>query len=161
MTERFDALTIDRHLDASREQVWAMWTDPAHFAAWYGPTGATIPVADFDVRVGGRRLVCMEVQGPEGAARMWFAGEFREVVPHERLAYTEFMSDERGAPLTGTTPDGHPAITEVRVQFEADGDGTKMTMTHVGIPVDSPGAAGWTMALDKLDARLAAGTPGG
>jgi hypothetical protein len=31
-----------------------------------------------------------------------------------------------------------------------------MTMTHLGIPGDSPGAAGWAMALDKLTARVEA-----
>ena len=47
-------------------------------------------------------------------------------------------------------PDGHPTTTEVRVELE-DVDGhTKMVMTHIGIPEGSPGAAGWTMALDKL-----------
>jgi uncharacterized protein YndB with AHSA1/START domain len=131
-----------------------MWTDPDHFAAWYGPTGATIPVAHFDLRVGGRRLVCMEVVTPDGPARMWFAGEFREVVPHERLVYTEFVSDEQGSPLADMTPEGHPDTTEVRVQLEADGDRTTMTMTHLGIPSDSPGAMGWSMAFDKLDAHL-------
>jgi hypothetical protein len=38
----------------------------------------------------------------------------------------------------------------VRVELIPDDDATHMTMTPVGIPADSPGAAGWTMALDKL-----------
>jgi hypothetical protein len=40
--------------------------------------------------------------------------------------------------------------TEVRVELEDIGGRTKMVMTHAGIPADSPGAAGWAMALDKL-----------
>ena len=43
-----------------------MWTDPDHLRAWYGPEGASIPVAKMDVRVGGVRLVRMEVQAPNG-----------------------------------------------------------------------------------------------
>ncbi len=35
------------------------------------------------------------------------------------------------------------------------GGRTKMVMTHTGVPSDSPGAMGWTMALDKLATRLA------
>lgn len=31
-----------------------------------------------------------------------------------------------------------------------------MVMTHVGIPADSPGTTGWTMALDKLDTYVEA-----
>ena len=38
----------------------------------------------------------MEMQTPDGAMRMWFAGEYREVVENERLVYTEAMSDEHG-----------------------------------------------------------------
>jgi uncharacterized protein YndB with AHSA1/START domain len=98
--------------------------------------------------------VCMEVVTPEGPARMWFAGEFREVVPPERLVYTEFVSDEHGVPLIEMTPEGHPATTEVRVQLDADGDRTTMTLTHLGIPSDSPGATGWVMALFKLAVLL-------
>lgn len=54
-----NAVVIERILDAPVELTWRMWTDPKHFAAWFGPTGATIPVAEMDVRVGGRRHVCM------------------------------------------------------------------------------------------------------
>jgi uncharacterized protein YndB with AHSA1/START domain len=148
-------VTIERQLHAPLEDVWAMWTEPEHFAAWYGPTGASIRIANFDVRVGGQRLVCMEVDG----MRMWFGGEFLEVAPLERLVYTEFMADEDGAPRADMVPEGHPATTEVHVQLTADGDTTTMTMTHVGIASDSPGASGWTMAFDKLDAHLSAHAP--
>ncbi len=89
--------------------------------------------------------------------QMWFAGEYREVVENERLVYTETMSDEHGNPSSPPgMPDMHPVTTEVRVELEAIGAGTKMVLTHVGIPADSPGASGWTMALDKLDARATA-----
>jgi uncharacterized protein YndB with AHSA1/START domain len=88
-----DAVRIERSFDAPVDLIWQMWTDPEHFAAWYGPNGATIPVARMDVRVGGPRLVCMEMQTPNGPMQMWFTGEYREVVENERLVYTESMSD--------------------------------------------------------------------
>ena len=47
-------------------------------------------------------------------------------------------------------PDGHPETTEVIVELDAVDGKTKMTMTHVGVPADSPGASGWNMAFDKL-----------
>jgi uncharacterized protein YndB with AHSA1/START domain len=152
-----DAVVIERGFDAPVDLVWQMWTDPDDFKAWYGPDGASIPVAQMDVRVGGRRLVCMEVQSPEGPMRMWFTGEYREVVASERLVYTESMSDEHGnvmSPSEMGMPEGHPTTTVVRVELEDVGGRTKMVMTHAGIPEDSPGAAGWTMALDKLAAHL-------
>ena len=49
-----DAVTIARTFDAPANLIWQMWTNPEHFSAWYGPSGATIPVAKMDVRVGGR-----------------------------------------------------------------------------------------------------------
>jgi uncharacterized protein YndB with AHSA1/START domain len=151
-----DAVVIERSFDAPVELVWQMWTDPEHFRAWYGPDGAAIRVAKMDVRVGGRRLVCMEVQSPDGPMQMWFTGEYREVVEHERLVYTESMSDEHGTVSPSDMADGHPMTTEVRVELEDQGARTRMVMTHVGIPADSPGAAGWAMALNKLAVHIAA-----
>jgi uncharacterized protein YndB with AHSA1/START domain len=152
-----DAVVIERVLDAPVDLVWQMWADPEHFKAWYGPTGAAIPVAKMDVRVGGTRLVCMEVQTPNGPMQMWFTGEYREVVENERLVYTESVCDEHGnvSPASDAgMPEGHPMTTEVRVELEDVGGRTRMAMTHVGIPADSPGAVGWTMAFDKLVAHI-------
>ncbi len=96
-----------------------------------------------DVRVGGTRLVCMEMQTPNGPMQMWFAGEYQEVVENERLVYTESMADEHGhlvSPADMGMPEGHPMTTQIRVELE-DVDGvTKMVRTHAGIPEGSPGA---------------------
>lgn len=156
-----DAVVIERTFDAPVEQIWQMWTVPEHFRAWYGPTGATIPEAKMDLRVGGTRLICMELQAPGGPTRMWFTGEHREVVENERLVYTEMICDEDGNPASPETmglPDGHP-VTVVRVELDDIDGRTRMVMTHVGVPAGSPGAAGWTMAFDKLTALIAANQP--
>lgn len=156
-----DAVVIERHFDAPVELIWAMWTEPEHFKAWYGPGGAEILVANMDVQVGGRRLVCMQVATADGPMRMWFTGQYREVVKNRRLVYTESMSDEHGNVLSPGElgmPDGHPATTEVIVELEDVGGRTKIVMTHVGIPAGSSGAAGWMTALDKLAAHVKAET---
>ena len=154
-------MVIERTIDAPASVVWQMWTEPKHFAAWYGPAGAKIPVANMDVRVGGMRLVCMEMTTPNGPMRMWFTGEYREIIPCQLLVYTESMADEHGnvlAPADIGMPEGHPTTTEIIVELE-DLDGqTKMVLTHVGIPAGSPGAAGWMMALDKLAAHVETGS---
>jgi uncharacterized protein YndB with AHSA1/START domain len=153
-----DAVVLERSFDAPVELIWQMWTDPDNFKAWYGPEGAAIPVAKMDVRVGGARLVCMEMQSPNGPMQMWFTGEFRQVVENERLVYTESIADENGnvlAPSAIGMPEGHPTTTEITVELQAVDGGTKMVMTHAGIPSDSPGAMGWTMAFDKLAAYVA------
>ena len=152
-----DAVVIERTLDAPVGLIWQMWTAPEHFKAWYGPDGASVPTAKMDVRVGGARLVCMEMATPDGTMQMWFTGEYREVVVDERLVYTESMSDEDGnvkSPADMGMPEGHPETTEVIVQLENLGGRTRMTMTHVGVPADSGGAGGWAMALDKLAAHV-------
>ena len=102
---------IERSFDAPPDLIWRMWTEPEHFKAWYGPGGAAVPVAKMDVRVGGSRLVCLEMDTPGGPVQMWFAGEYREVVENERLVYTESVSDENGNVLSPSDmgmPDGHP-----------------------------------------------------
>lgn len=145
-----DSVRIERTFDAAISQVWQMWTDGERFSKWYGPQGFTIPVAQMDVRIGGRRLICMEMAAR--GMKMWFTGEFREVVPPTRLVYTESMSDESGnviSPASMGMPD-QPEVTEVIVELEEVDGRTKMTMRHVGVPAGSPGEGGWQMAFDKL-----------
>jgi uncharacterized protein YndB with AHSA1/START domain len=122
-------LVIERMIQAPPEQIWRMWTEPEHFAAWYGPSGASIRVAQMDVRVGGKRLLCIEVTTPDGAMQMWFTGEYLEVVPDQRLAYTDSMSDKNGNVLSrqlAGMPEGHPTTTEVRVELESVDSATRM-----------------------------------
>lgn len=155
--ETTQSIRIERVVDATPDRVWQMWTVPEHFAAWYGPDGATVPVAQMDVRVGGTRFVGMEMATPDGPMRMWFTGQHLEVAEPIRLAYTEAMCDEDGTVLSPEAmgmPATHPVTTEVVVELDALGDRTRMVMTHLGVPSDSPGATGWNMALDKLVALL-------
>lgn len=148
-----NSVVIERTFDAPVELIWSMWTEAEHFQQWYGPKGMTIPVAEMDVRVGGKRLICMEMNMPDRQMKMWLAGEYREINPTSRLVYTESMADENGniiPPSAMGMPEGHPEVTEVIVELEEVEGTTKMVMTHVGVPADSPGAGGWGMAFDKL-----------
>ena len=91
--------------------------------------------------------------------RMWFTGEYREVVANQRLVYTESMADAKGTVLHPSEigmPQGHPTTTEIIVELHDLGGRTRMVMTHVGVPEGSPGAAGWEMAMDKLVAHVEA-----
>jgi uncharacterized protein YndB with AHSA1/START domain len=148
-----DAVVIERIFDAPVELIWQMWTKPEHFKNWYGPKGFTVPVAEMDVRVGGKRLVCMEMQSPDGVMKMWTTGEYTENVPNERLVYTESQADENGnvvSPSAMGMPDGYPMTTEVMVLLENLEGRTKMVMTHAGVPAGTGANAGWEQALDKL-----------
>ena len=99
----------------------------------------------------------MAMETPNGPMQMWFVGQHNEIAVDERLVYTESMSDEEGnvmSPAMMGMPEGHPETTEVQVDLVSVDGGTAMTMTHVGVPADSPGAGGWGMAIDKLEAHL-------
>lgn len=151
-------IQIERTFDAPIDLIWAMWTEPQHFANWYGPMGATIPLAEMDVRVGGRRHIAMEMITPDGPMQMHFVGEYREVEPKTRLVYSETMAGADAQPMSAEElglPDGTPTETSIVVELEDLGDRTRMVMTHIGVPADSPGAQGWAMALEKLQARVA------
>lgn len=142
-----DAIVIERVFDAPVDVIWAMWTEPEHYKNWYGPQGFTVPVANMDVRVGGKRLFCMA--SPDGSMKMWLAGEYTEIVPTQRLVYTENMADEHGNILP--PPDGFPEMTVITVLLEDLNGRTKMLMTHAGVPASDEGASeGWAKAMDKL-----------
>lgn len=149
-----DDVRLDRTFATTPERMWEMWTVPEHFAAWYGPQGATIPVVEIDLTIGGTRRVCMELQTPNGSMQMWFIGEHTTIEPVTRLAYTESMSDPEGRVLTAEEvgmPGGDmPTTTEVTVTLEPVADGVAVTLVHAGVPAGSPGEQGWAMALDKL-----------
>ena len=143
MTQDTDnAVRLTRTFDAPRDVVWRMWTDPAEFAAWYGPDGATVEVTEWELRPGGRRLVAMGVETPGGPMTMRFTGEFVEVSEPDRLVYTEAMADQE-----------HPQ-TRVEVELHEDGERTSLLLVHHGIPAGSPGEAGWATALEHLATRL-------
>ncbi len=150
-----DAVVVERTFAAPRARIWQMWTEPQHFQRWYGPQGFSVPTTEMDLRPGGRRLVCM--RSPDGSMQMWTVGQFKEVTPTSRLVYTESPADEAGnlvSPEAMGMPAGYPQTTEVTVLLEDLGEGTRMVMTHAGVPADSGAGGGWEQAFDKLAAYL-------
>jgi uncharacterized protein YndB with AHSA1/START domain len=78
-------ITMTRVFDAPRELVFAAHTDAQHVQNWWGQRNSTTIVDVLDVRPGGAwRFVQRDPEGNEYG----FRGEFREVVPPERLVYT-------------------------------------------------------------------------
>ena len=87
---------IRRAFDAPRELVFEAWTDPLHLARWWGPRGFTNPTCTWEARPGSRIHVVM--RAPNGAD-FPMGGEFREVVPPERLSFTSGALDGAGRML--------------------------------------------------------------
>lgn len=150
-------LIITRIFDAPRELVWRAWTEPEHFMRWWGPKDFTSPRCEIDLRVGGRYLCCM--RWPDGRDS-YTAGEYREIVPLERLVYTDCFADEHGNAVPAThygLGADFPTEMLVTVTFEDCEDGTKMTLTHAGVPageISDMTIASWNQSFDKLAASL-------
>lgn len=150
-------LTITRIVGSPRELVWTAWTKPEQFIRWWGPKDFTSPVCKIDLRAGGKYLYCM--RSPEGQD-YWSTGIYREIVPLERIVYTDSFSDAEGnvVPAThyGMSPD-FPLEMMVTVTFEKYEGKTKMTLKHVGIPggqMRELTEAGWNESFDRLESSL-------
>ena len=76
--EAADELVIVRTFDAPRELVFACWTEPAHFAQWWGPNGFDVPSCSIDAQVGGTALFNM--RSAEYGMDMWY-GRLHEEGP--------------------------------------------------------------------------------
>lgn len=145
-----ESIVIERIFEAPIDLIWQLWTQPEHFKKWYGPEGFTVPVAEIDLQVGGKRFIGM--QSPDGSMKFWTAGEFMEIIPKTRLVYTESIADEDGNAITEPSSNGIPPMTtEVTVLLEDLNDRTRMVMTHAGLPEGSGGAnEGWKQSFNKL-----------
>ncbi len=144
MVER--TITIERELDAPRELVWKVWTDPDEVTRWWGPEHFTTPreKIEFDLRPGG--LCRLTMVGPDGEEYP-SDGHFGVVEPPERLSFGEESTE-------------HPMIEsgETTIEFVELGDSrTKVIVTSRMICAEEllPMArAGWGSQLNKLEALL-------
>jgi uncharacterized protein YndB with AHSA1/START domain len=100
------------------------------------------------------------MRSPEGKD-FWSTGVFREIVPMERIVYTDSFADEKGnivpASYYGLPEHGLSMEFRVTVTFEDLGGPTKMTLTHEGFPdgeVKVMASAGWNESFDKLAGSL-------
>ena len=79
-------ILITREFDAPRHLVYKAWTTPELVKRWWHAKRGEATIADIDLRVGGKwRWVMITDDGLEVA----FHGEYREIVPNERVVYTE------------------------------------------------------------------------
>ncbi|MCX2184210.1 SRPBCC family protein [Streptomyces sp. SKN60] len=107
-------LVITRTFDAPVTRVWEAWTRPEHVRQWYGAAALTMSVCDIDLRPGGAWR--WGQRGPDGQ-EIVFSGTYEEIVPSERLVYTELFEQMPDAdPVRvilsfDATPDGGTALT--------------------------------------------------
>ena len=138
-------LVFERTFDATVEQVWQAFTDPALIPRWWGPHGTTTTVVEMDVRPGGAWRYVSSAPDREDVA---FYGEYLEVEPPTRFRWT-FMFDVEGVgPMGG--PETHT--------FEDVGGRTRVTsISHLGSPemIEGALATGMTKGAIETWDRLA------
>jgi uncharacterized protein YndB with AHSA1/START domain len=148
-------IVVSRDFDAPLKLLWSAWTQPEHFKQWYGPKGFIVPTCEIELEVGGRHLWSM--QSPDGN-KMYYTGTYKEIVPMERLVYSDGMSDAEGNlmdPAAMGMPEGSPTTMDVTVTFAHKDGKTTVTVSHMGFGEGGEGAAtGWEQAFDKLSDKL-------
>ncbi|MFD9504653.1 SRPBCC domain-containing protein [Streptomyces sp. NPDC060035] len=142
-----EGIDITRVVEAPRDRVFAAWTVPEDFAAWYGGD-ADVPLdrVSLDVTPGGEWSLVIVVPGAE----MPFHGVYREVSAPERLVFTLkdrlAPADEEGEIVTVTFTERSRKSTEMVFQ-QRGGD---LTPEQYAAAED-----GWEAFFDALDVRLA------
>ena len=92
-------ILITRDFDAPRQLVYRAWTTPELVKRWWSGRRGEVTSIEIDLRVGGRwRYVMNANEGFEVA----FHGEFREIVPNERIVSTEVYEGMPGAEALDT-----------------------------------------------------------
>jgi uncharacterized protein YndB with AHSA1/START domain len=81
-----DQILITREFDAPSELVFKAWTTPELVKRWWSGQRGAVTSAEIDLRVGGMWRYVMEANGGFEVA---FHGEYREIVPNERIVTTE------------------------------------------------------------------------
>jgi uncharacterized protein YndB with AHSA1/START domain len=138
-------LVVTRTFDAPRHLVFRAWSESELFRKWWMPKDApaTIVGCDMDVRTGGK----YRLEFSMGGETMAFFGKYLEVVPGEKIVWTNDEGEDEGAVTT--------------VSFADQGDKTLLTF-HELYPSKEAldeamkgAAAGLPTQLDQLDEMLA------
>ena len=133
-------LEMVRVLPVARARVFAAFTDPDELARWFGPEGFSVGSLDSDPRIGGTYRI--EIQPPEGDP-FYLGGEFREVDPPGRLAFTCVYEE----------PDPDDVETLVELSLRDRGDSTEVVFTQGPFKTEARRELhrdGWTDSFDRL-----------
>lgn len=142
--EERPSLTLTRSYNASPEKVWRAWTDAEAMKQWWRPEDTfSTPLAEADVRVGGRfRILMKDSKGEEFDV----SGIYREVIPNRKLVFTWAWK---------STPERESLVT---VTLRPSGRGTELELKHeqfFDAEERDSHKEGWSGALVLLERALA------
>ena len=131
---------LHRVIRAPPERVYRAFLDADALAKWIPPNGFTCKVHDLDVRVGGGfRMSFTNFTTGVGHS---FGGEYLELVPHERIRYTDKFDDPK-----------LPGVMQMTVTLKKVSCGTELSILQEGIPSAIPLEScylGWQQSLELL-----------
>jgi uncharacterized protein YndB with AHSA1/START domain len=135
-----NTVRLQRVLRATPEKVYRAFLDPDAMVKWLPPNGFTAKVHEMDARVGGTYRMAF-TNFTTGRSHS-FGGKYLELVPHERICYTDQFDDPNlpGAMRTSIT---------LRTVF----CGTELNIVQEGLPEAIPVEAcylGWQESLALL-----------
>ena len=135
-----NTVRLHRVFKAAPERVYRAFLDPDAMAKWLPPNGFTGKVHHMDAKVGGSyRMSFTNFTTGDSHA---FGGEYLELVPNERLRYTDKFDDPN-----------LPGIMQTTVSLRAIFCGTEVNIVQEGIPEMIPAEAcylGWQESLVLL-----------
>jgi uncharacterized protein YndB with AHSA1/START domain len=138
-----NTVRLHRVFAASPEKVYRAFVDADAMAKWLPPHGFTCHVEHLDAKVGGTFRMSFK-NFTSGNAHS-FGGEYLELVPHERIRYTDRFDDPN-----------LPGVMHVTVALKAVSVGTEIDIEQSGVPAAIPVEGcylGWQQSLSQL-ARL-------
>ena len=133
-------IRLHRVIATKPEKVYRAFVEPDAIASWIPPYGFLCTVHEMNAKVGGGHK--MSFRNFTTGESHSFGGEFLELVPGERLRYTDSFEDPN-----------LPGEMEVTVTLKAVSCGTEMHITQAGVPDIIPAEScylGWQECLANL-----------
>jgi uncharacterized protein YndB with AHSA1/START domain len=144
-----DQILITREFDAPKHLVYKAFTTPELVKRWWNAKRGEVTIAEIDLRVGGAWRYVMVA---DGGLEVGFHGEYREIVPNERIVSTEIyeglpegVSEEEGATVNTATFTEAEGRTTLTILVQAP---SKVTRDAI---IDSGMEAGMQDAMDLLE----------
>jgi uncharacterized protein YndB with AHSA1/START domain len=149
MSTNTHTIKLHRVLRSSPERVYKAFLDADAMVKWLPPNGFTAKVHHFDGRVGGTfKMSFTNFTTGKGHS---FGGEYIELVPHERIRYTDKFDDPN-----------MPGTMQVTVTLKKVFCGTELNIVQEGVPAMIPAEAcymGWQESLVLLGKLVEAEIP--
>lgn len=133
-------IRLHRVLRSTPEKIYRAFIEPEAMCKWLPPHGFTARVHHLDARVGG--TFRMSFTNFSTGSSHSFGGEYLELLPNERLRYTDKFDDPN-----------LPGVMQVTVNLKQVSCGTEVNIVQEGVPAVIPAEAcylGWQESLGQL-----------